>query len=259
MDGDSSVYRRLRHVPSLLPPTSSDVRVSVNADAGSNTIDIYFSNEDDPDDSVGDNEGFMLKYDEGIHDAAWFEDNGIEFTGYFIITSNSSYTIFAKNMTTGSTVAATFEITNILDDGNAIVTLNQTPTIMIVTVPMALPVTMSADGGVITATDAEIINGSFGPVYISSVTMSGRNGWIIIPWDSDFAKLKVDSNQLAFTINGNPVDTDGAVNDGIGVIDGHADKQFDYDAKVTSLTAGADAAEIASIVFVVDWYEGEII
>ena len=48
-----------------------------------------------------------------------------------------------------------------------------------VTVPIALPITITEDGSVVTSTTAAIINNSAGPVAITSVD-KGINGWATV-------------------------------------------------------------------------------
>ena len=52
------------------------------------------------------------------------------------------------------------------------------PTKLSVTVPTALPMAMSDDGSVVTATGCKIVNNSYGPVRVKNVTISAANGWI---------------------------------------------------------------------------------
>lgn len=244
-----------------LPLTRNQVRVSASVVNG--VVQLTFSNEGVSGISYmmsapqiqlladGDDE-YVFKYAEGERDAAWFENNGTEFTDYFIVTSNNSYTVFAENPY-GNTASASFEITNILEEGNSVVALNQSPTIMTVTVPMALPVSMDAAGNITVANNTSIINSSFGPIRVSSVTVTGANDWAIISWDSDYSKEKVDAKHFSITINNNAVDTDGTVNDGIGTIDGLASKGFTYDAKIAPRVTSLEDQQIAKVVFVIDW------
>ena len=48
---------------------------------------------------------------------------------------------------------------------------------MSVTVPTALPMAMSDDGTVVTATDCKITNNSYGAVRVRSVSISAAEGW----------------------------------------------------------------------------------
>ena len=78
------------------------------------------------------------------------------------------------------------------DDGQV------TPTKLNVTVPTALPLAMSDDGTVVTATDCKIVNHSYGAVRVKTVTISAASDWNLTSFgDKDsLAGEKVDSNKL---------------------------------------------------------------
>ena len=69
-----------------------------------------------------------------------------------------------------------------------------------VTVPVVLPLTVDENGEVHVGA-AEIINGSTGEVVVSSVSISTKNGWQLVPFDTDMAHEKVDARLLGFKIN----------------------------------------------------------
>ena len=69
-----------------------------------------------------------------------------------------------------------------------------------VTVPVVLPLTVDENGEVHTGS-AEIINASTGAVVVSSVSISTKNGWQLVPYTTDMAHAKVDAKQLGFKIN----------------------------------------------------------
>ena len=48
---------------------------------------------------------------------------------------------------------------------------------MSVTVPTVLPIAVGTDGTVSTATDAKIVNNSFGAVKVNSVSIEAAQGW----------------------------------------------------------------------------------
>ena len=76
------------------------------------------------------------------------------------------------------------------------------PTKLSVTVPTALPMAMSDDGSVVTATGCKIVNNSYGPVRVKNVTITAANGWHLTAY-GDKASLaweKVDSHKLGFAI-----------------------------------------------------------
>ncbi len=149
---------------------------------------------------------------------------------------------------------------------------NPSPTAMSVTVPTALPMAMSQNGDVTTATDCKIINNSYGAVRVKSVTISTANGWKLTAFGdkSILASEKVDSNKLGFAMtigDGQVVKTDnsdnaqqalitapiagcymsGAGNTAANSVD------VSYSAIVTPLSAPVTNANIANVVFVIEW------
>ena len=78
-----------------------------------------------------------------------------------------------------------------------------TPTRMSVTVPTALPMAMSDDGTVVTATDCKITNNSYGAVRVASVSISAAEGWNLTAFGdkASLAGEKVDSNKLGFALS----------------------------------------------------------
>ena len=146
-----------------------------------------------------------------------------------------------------------------------------TPTRMSVTVPTALPMAMSDDGTVVTATDCKITNNSYGAVRVKSVSISAASGWNLTAFGdkASLAGEKVDSNKLGFamSIGGGAqvaTSTDEATQSLItapiegcymtGVGDSSRNSVgVDYDAIVTPLSSAVTAATVASVVFVIEW------
>ena len=145
-------------------------------------------------------------------------------------------------------------------------------TAMSVTVPTALPMAMSQTGDVTTADNCQIINNSYGAVRVKSVNITTANGWRLTSFGdkSTLASEKVDSNKLGFALSiggGTQVMTDtsdessqylisapiaGCYMSGIGNTSGNA-VSVDYDAIVTPLSSAVTNANIANVVFVIEW------
>ncbi|MBQ7929919.1 MAG: hypothetical protein IJ334_02750 [Clostridia bacterium] len=145
-------------------------------------------------------------------------------------------------------------------------------TAMSVTVPTALPMAMSQTGDVTTADNCQIINHSYGAVRVKSVTISAENGWRLTAFGdkSTLASEKVDSNQLGFALRiggGEWAVTDntdesaqalisapiaGCYMSGIGNTSDNA-VSVDYEAIVTPLSTPVTNANIANVVFVIEW------
>ena len=145
-------------------------------------------------------------------------------------------------------------------------------TAMSVTVPTALPMAMSQTGDVTTADNCQIINHSYGAVRVKSVTISAENGWRLTAFGdkATLASEKVDSNQLGFAIrigNGEWAVTDSSNESAQALISapiagcymsgaGNAANNsvsVDYSAIVTPLSTPVTNANIANVVFVIEW------
>ena len=147
-----------------------------------------------------------------------------------------------------------------------------TPTKMSVVVPTALPMAMSDDGTVVTATDCKIENLSYGAVRVKSVTINAAGDWRLTAFGSKstLAGEKVDSNKLGFSISigdgaAKSTDTSNAnsqklITEPINgcYMTGAGDKSgntvgIDYAAIVTPLSNSVKNATIANVVIIVEW------
>ena len=143
---------------------------------------------------------------------------------------------------------------------------------MSVTVPTVLPVAVGTDGTVSTATDAKIINNSYGAVKVANVSIEAAQGWNLTAFGdkATLAKEKVDSNKFGFQIalgNGAAQITDnknaskqtlldtaieGCFMSGVG--DQTANSvEVAYDAIVTPVSEAITNTSIASVLFVIAW------
>ena len=146
-----------------------------------------------------------------------------------------------------------------------------TPTKLNVIVPTSLPMAMSDDGTVVTASDCKIVNKSYGAVRVKSVTISAADDWNLTAFGdkSTLAGEKVDSNKLGFALSiggGKQVKTtsdkatqqlitdpiEGCYMTGIGdTVNNFV--MIDYDAIVTPLSGAVNNATVANVVFVIEW------
>ncbi len=78
-----------------------------------------------------------------------------------------------------------------------------TPTKLNVVVPTSLPMAMSDNGTVVTATDCKIVNKSYGAVRVKTVNITAANGWKLTAFGdkTTLAGEKVDSNKLGFSLS----------------------------------------------------------
>ena len=124
------------------------------------------------------------------------------------------------------------------------------------TVPVVLPMTVDENGSVHTGA-AEIINGSTGEVIVSSVSISTKNGWQLVPFDTDMAHAKVDAKQLGFKINDSVTtktgDAETLVLRGSWDIAESGKLPISYDAVVSAVSQPVTEQEVLSVVFVLEW------
>ena len=143
---------------------------------------------------------------------------------------------------------------------------------MSVTVPTVLPIAVGTDGSVATASDAKIVNNSFGAVKVNSVSIEAAQGWNLTAFGdkATLAKEKVDSNKFGFSIslgNGAAQVTDnknaskqtlldaaveGCFMSGVGDTSANS-IGIAYDAIVTPVSEAVTNTAIASVLFVVAW------
>ena len=143
---------------------------------------------------------------------------------------------------------------------------------MSVTVPTVLPIAVGTDGSVATATDAKIVNNSFGAVKVNSVSIEAAQGWSLAAFGdkASLAHEKVNSNKFGFSLslgNGAAQITDGKnaskqtlLTDAVegcfmsGVGDTAANSiSISYDAIVTPVSEAVTNAAIASVLFIIAW------
>ena len=143
---------------------------------------------------------------------------------------------------------------------------------MSVVVPTVLPVAVGTDGTVSTATDAKIVNNSFGVVKVNSVSIEAAQGWSLAAFGSKdtLAHEKVNSNKFGFQLaigGGAAAATDNknaskqtlldAAAEGCymsGVGDTSANSiGITYDAIVTPVSEAVTNTAIASVLFIIAW------
>ena len=186
------------------------------------------------------------------------------------MTAVMSLASFAAEVNTDGGSGSTPVYLSSTEDG----TLDGDPsaTAMSVTVPTALPMAMSQTGDVTTADNCKIINNSYGAVRVKSVNITAENGWRLTAFGdkSTLASEKVDSNKLGFALSiggGAQVMTDtsdattqmlisspiaGCYMSGSGNPSSNT-VAVEYDAIVTPLSNAVTNANIANVVFVIEW------
>ncbi|MEF2646212.1 MAG: InlB B-repeat-containing protein [Oscillospiraceae bacterium] len=165
-----------------------------------------------------------------------------EFLGWFT-EANGGTQVTANDVfteTTDKTYYAHWEITEVFS----------------VTVPVTLPLVVDESGEVHTG-NAEIINGSTGAVVVSSVSISTKNGWQLVPYTTDMAHAKVDAKQLGFKINDAQTNKTGDTEifslTSPWEIAENSRLPLSYDAVVSAVSKAITEQEVLSIVFVLEW------
>ena len=125
-----------------------------------------------------------------------------------------------------------------------------------VTVPVTLPLVVDESGEVHTGT-AEIINASTGDVIVSSVSISAKNGWQLVPYTTDMAHEKVDAQLLGFKINNAQTSKTGDAEtfalSAPWEITENGRLPISYDAVVSAVSQPVTEQDVLSVVFVLEW------
>ena len=125
-----------------------------------------------------------------------------------------------------------------------------------VTVPVTLPLVVDESGEVHTGS-AEIINASTGTVVVSSVSISTKNGWQLVPYTTDMAHEKVDAQLLGFKINDAQTNKTGDTEifslTSPWEIAENSRLPLSYDAAVSAVSKAVTEQDVLSIVFVLEW------
>ena len=165
-----------------------------------------------------------------------------QFLGWFT-EANGGTQVTANDVfteTTDKTYYAHWEITEVFS----------------VTVPVTLPLVVDESGEVHTGS-AEIINASTGTVVVSSVSISTKNGWQLVPYTTDMAHAKVDAKQLGFKINDSVTTKTGDAETfsltSPWTIAENGKLPLSYDAVVSAVSQPVTEQDVLSVVFVLEW------
>ena len=144
---------------------------------------------------------------------------------------------------------------------------------MSVTVPTVLPIAVGTDGTVSTATDAKIVNNSFGAVKVNSVSIEAAQGWSLAAFGdkATLAHEKVNANKFGFSalprrrrkeadrrqerFSKQTLLTDaieGCFMSGVGDTSANS-IGIAYDAIVTPVSEAVTNTAIASVLFIIAW------
>lgn len=140
-------------------------------------------------------------------------------------------------------------------NGSSKVTVDVSSRTFRVTVPSVLPIWVDSDNNVTVADNAKIRNLSDGPVDVTNVSVEADNGWSLVPFNTDFKKVPVDTKQYGMTMYGDDV-VDGVDLSLFDRIDGSDEISVVYDGSVAIQQRDINKADIGHVVFTVAWAEG---
>lgn len=142
----------------------------------------------------------------------------------------------------------------VAESGDIPVVLNAESARFNVTVPTVLPVDVDANGVVSVSTNNCIINNSFGPVKITSISVVPQNNWQLVSFDTDFLEKAVDLKEFGFELNDAAVPISGVADVSVfPVISGNTVQQFTYNTVVATQSVALKDFEIAQVIFTIGW------
>ena len=119
------------------------------------------------------------------------------------------------------------------------------------TVPASLPITVSADGTVATATNAAIRNYGSSPIIVSSINVTAQNGWSLVTKD-EAAAAAVGDKVISMGVNGSWMDASGAIDtSGFSRIAASNPLGISYEAKIPGTMTSESESTAATATFVV--------
>ena len=130
-----------------------------------------------------------------------------------------------------------------------------------VTVPTVLPFAVANNGAVSVASNAKIVNASNGPVKVTNVTATGKNGWAIVANGTNFKTVPMNTKSFTLALNGDSFPaaaTDAAsaltlTPGSWGQIAGsNGELALSYSGDFAAQTSNLDV-KVADVVFTVAW------
>ena len=119
------------------------------------------------------------------------------------------------------------------------------------TVPASLPITVSSDGAVTTATNAAIHNYGSSPIFVSSINVTAENGWSLATEDAA-ASASIGAKVISMGFNGSWMDASGDVDtSGFERISSSDTLNISYDAKIPKVVTAESSSTAATATFVV--------
>ena len=153
---------------------------------------------------------------------------------------------------------ATIAVPAFAEEQSSPITVDLQATVMNVTVPTKLPISVDANGNSVTTTTAHITNNSAAQVEVTDVKVVAASDWTIKSWNTDWSSAVLGTKEFAFKINDNEVAADGIVDAELGVINGSGGKlAFTYEGRIAPQD-GTGEVTLGNVVFTLGWVEGEV-
>lgn len=131
------------------------------------------------------------------------------------------------------------------------------PTQFKFTVPIAVSLSMSADGVISVGSGYVVYNRCpMGPIIIKDIKVVPLTSWDIADFDADFKEMKASTKQFGMRINGIQVPSNGAVplNGSLGTpIKCGQSKELNFDFKLPAQKKPINKLAMAAVVFTVDF------
>lgn len=148
--------------------------------------------------------------------------------------------------------------------GTSEIVVTTAPPIFSAIVPSVMAIGVAGTGEVTTATNAKIINMSHGPIKVTGLEVSGKNGWSTVSWDgTNMDREAVGGKKIALVINN--CKTTGANAIGFnqsefpvltGVDGGANEMTITYDAKLPLQYELLSSTGIVNVSFTLSWATG---
>lgn len=131
--------------------------------------------------------------------------------------------------------------------------VNMEATILDVEVPLSMPINVDREGIVTTANNVTISNNSYGPIELSSISITPKNSWTLSDFDKDYSDSVLGLKEFGMEIDNESVDSSGLLNLSNKFINGGETINIGYNASVSPQKESIVDSNIADVVFTVGW------
>lgn len=123
-----------------------------------------------------------------------------------------------------------------------------------VTVPTSMNITVDRNGKTYSASNAAITNNSTNSVEVVSISLSGKNGWSVVPYSTNMANEKVDAKKIGIKIcNSLSTSNQSMQMFGNWTINQGNSLALPYSAVVSATSSPITDQNVIDITFVIDW------